>query len=98
MSSGHRLFRTARAEEDLIEIWVYIARNNRAAADRVVNALDEKSRLLARYPELGRVREDIAARVRCFRFGEYLILYRSNSEAVEIVRYVHGRRDLKETV
>ena len=98
MSSARHLRRTARAEEDLIDIWVYIARNNKAAADRVLDALDERTSLLARYPELGRSREDIAADVRSFRFGEYLILYRVKSEVVEIVRYVHGRRDLKETV
>lgn len=98
MTDGRRLLRTARADEDLIDIWVYIARNNTAAADRIVDGLDEKSRLLARYPELGRVREDIAVEARSFRFGEYLILYRAHSQAVEIVRYIHGRRDLRELI
>ena len=98
MNSIRRLLWTARAEEDLIDIWIYIARNNRSAADRVLHALNERSSLLARYPELGRSREDITGEVRSLRFGEYLILYRVDSEVVEIVRYVHGRRDLKETV
>jgi hypothetical protein len=38
-----RLRRTARAEEDLIEIWTYIARDNPKAADRLLDQLDRKS-------------------------------------------------------
>jgi plasmid stabilization system protein ParE len=34
--------------------------------------------------------------VRSIRFGEFLILYRANDKSVEIVRYVHGRRNLNE--
>jgi plasmid stabilization system protein ParE len=34
--------------------------------------------------------------VRSIRFGEFLILYRANETSVEIVRYVHGRRNLNE--
>lgn len=88
--------RTQRAEEDLIEIWVHIARDNPAAADRVLDGLDERSRWLMQYPELGRRRPDIAEDVRSIRFGEFLILYRENDKSVEIVRYVHGRRNLNE--
>jgi toxin ParE1/3/4 len=31
--------RTAQAEEDLIELWIYIAQDNPAAADRVLDVL-----------------------------------------------------------
>ncbi len=88
--------RTLRAEEDLLEIWVHIARDNPAAADAVLDGLDERSRWLTDYPELGRRRPDIVEQVRSIRFGEFLILYRVNDTSVEIVRYVHGRRNLNE--
>jgi toxin ParE1/3/4 len=42
-----RLLRTARAEEDLVEIWTYIADDNPVAADRLLDLFDEKSRSFA---------------------------------------------------
>lgn len=91
-----RLRRTAQAEQDLIDIWAYIACNNPAAADRLLDLLDEKSQALARNPQMGRLREDVAAGVRHFPVGKYLILYRDLGDGVEVVRYVHGMRRLKD--
>jgi toxin ParE1/3/4 len=51
---------TARAEEDLIDIWLYIAWDNPGAADRLLNEIEEKFPLLAANPELGQARPDIA--------------------------------------
>jgi toxin ParE1/3/4 len=90
-----RLRRTARAEDDLIEIWAYIARDNPAAADRLLNVLDNKSRMVAGNPQMGMARDDIAKGVRHFPVGNYLILYRDIGDGVEVVRYVHGMRLLR---
>lgn len=68
--------RTARGEEDLIEIWNYIAQDNARAADHVLDQLERRTRLLGRSPLLGRERLDIGAGVRGFVSGSYLILYR----------------------
>ncbi len=38
---------TALAESDLLEIWKYIAEDSPANADRFIDYLDEKCRLLA---------------------------------------------------
>ena len=89
-----RLQRTARAEQDLIEIWSYIARDNPQAADRLLDILDGKSFALVRNPFIGMARNDIAEGVRHFPVGNYLVLYRVKEDGVEIVRYVHGRRRL----
>ncbi len=90
-----RVVRTSRAEEDLIEVWVHIARDDPRAADRILDELERRTMLLARHPEIGRERPDIAPGVRYMAAGSYLILYRLSEDQVEIVRYVHGRRDLK---
>jgi toxin ParE1/3/4 len=93
-----RLRRTAQAEEDLIDIWSYIARDNPAAADRLLDALDIKSRALADNPRMGMAREDIHPGVRYFPVGNYVILYRDLDDGIEVVRYVHGRRQLPDLI
>lgn len=90
--------RTARAEEDLIEIWTYITQDNPLAANRLLDMLDEKSRELADNPSLGVERPDIAPAVRSRRVGSYLILYRECDGGAEVVRYAHGARRLQDLV
>jgi toxin ParE1/3/4 len=85
---------TARAEEDLLNIWLYIAAENHDAADRVLDTIDLKFKLLAENPRLGPSRPDIAPELRYFPVGNYLVLYRIATNAVEIVRVVHGMRNL----
>jgi plasmid stabilization system protein ParE len=63
-----RLRRTAQAEEDLIDIWAYIARDNPAAADRLLDILDEKSQALAHNAQIGMARDDVAVGVRHSRW------------------------------
>ena len=71
-----RVTRTAQAEEDLIDIWVYIAEDNPGAADALLLDIDEKCELLAGTPTMGQARPDIAPELRHFPVGRYLILYR----------------------
>lgn len=85
---------TKQAEEDLIEIWLYIAEDNPTAANQQLDVLDAKSTLLAEHPRLGPTRPDIAPNLRYFPVGSYLLLYRILSNGVEIVRVVHGARRL----
>jgi len=86
--------RTAKAEEDLVDIWIYIARDNPDAADRLLEEIDRKLVLLAENPRLGRARPDIAPEFRHWPVGNYLILYRLVADGIEVVRVVHGARRL----
>lgn len=83
---------TPQAEADLLEIAAYVARDNPIAADRLVDRLRDKGRLLAEHPGIGRPYG--RRRARLFPVGTYLVLYRENPEGIEVLRYVHGRRDL----
>ena len=87
-------FRSDAALHDLTEIWFTLALDSRTAAMRVVEAIDRRILALADFPEMGPIREDVAPDLRMLVEGNYLILYRVRSEAVEIVRVVHGARDL----
>lgn len=90
-----RLLRSTEAEEDLIKIWLVIAQDNPAAADTMLRHIDEKFVLLARNPKLGRALPELREGMRRWPIGQYLILYREISGGVEIVRVIHGKRDLK---
>lgn len=85
---------TPAAKEDLLAIWQYIAADNPAAADRVIDDLLDSSESIAAFPSLGPDRPDLASNVRYFPRGSYLIFYRPDSHGVEILRYVHAERDL----
>ena len=86
--------RTAQAEDDLIDIWLYIAQDNPDAADKVLDELEDESVLLSDQPRLGPSRPDIAPELRYFPVGSYLILYRIIEGGIELVRVVHGARRL----
>ena len=88
------LRRTRRAARDLLDIWHYIAEHDRGAADRFVRTLDAKAVLLSENPRLGPARPDLGEGVRYLPVGRYVLLYREIAGGVEIVRCVHGARDL----
>ena len=88
--------RTAQAEEDLIELWLYIAQDNPGAADRLLDEIEDKFSLLAANPQLGPARPAIAADCRYFPVGRYLILYRLIPDGIEVIRVVQGSRRLED--
>ena len=89
-----RVTHTPQARQDLFSIWSYIAEDNPPAADRLLDTINEKCELLADHPKLGPARPDLAPDLRYFPVGSYLILYREIATGVEIVRVLHGVRNL----
>lgn len=85
--------RTRAADDDLFEIWDYIAEHSYGAADELINALDDKFHLLAEFPLIGHARNDIPSGMRSFPHGHYVIIYRPDLDGVEIIRALHGSRD-----
>jgi antitoxin ParD1/3/4 len=87
---------TAAARADLSEIADYIREDNPDAAKRVVKSLQEAMGRLARVPGMGHLREDLTRRP--FRFWpvySYLIVYRSETQPLQILRILHSARDVK---
>ena len=83
-----------RAKTDLVEIWDYIADDSEARADAFIETVDQKFQALAARPNMGRLRDELAEDLRSFPVGRYVIFYRPLPEGVEIVRVLHGARDL----
>lgn len=84
------------AIQDMMDIHNYITMDDPDAADRVVQAFEGNAALLATQPEIGQHKP----RLRDLRmwvvteFPNYLMFYRERDGQVEIVRALHGARDL----
>lgn len=89
-----RVTRRPLAEADILEIWDYIADDNPAAADRWVDRLDEKLRLLATQPMLGRARDELTVGIRSMPVGRYVVFYVPLEDGIDVVRVLHGARDI----
>lgn len=83
-----------RAEADLIDIADYIMQENPSAALRLIERIENACTMLGDNPLLGRSRPDIAPDARSWSVGHYLILYRRMPSGAEIVRVIHGARNL----
>ena len=90
------LRKALRVERDLAVIWDYIAADNPEAAERCLRQIDAQFHRLARSPLIGRDRKDLAARLRSFVVGSYVIFYQPliGNDGVEIVRVIEGHRDI----
>ncbi|MDD2902690.1 MAG: type II toxin-antitoxin system RelE/ParE family toxin [Syntrophales bacterium] len=82
------------ARSDLVEIWNYIADDNEQRADAFIDLIDQKFQKLAHNPNMGRSRQELEESLRSFPVGRYVIFYRVIPEGVEIIRVLHGSRDL----
>ena len=90
-----RLQETLQARADLADIWQYIARNDEAATDRVLEMIDQKLILLSDSPYLGKERFDLYSELRSFAVKSYLIFYRPLNNGIEVIRVLHGARDIE---
>jgi len=81
-------------EQDLEEIFLYWAsRASLETAERVIDSITERFWLLGEHPGAGKAAGDIAAGVRCFPAGKYLIYYRKTRRGTDILHISHGARD-----
>jgi toxin ParE1/3/4 len=81
------------AETDLVEIGIYIARDNPKRALSFIDELEIKCDRLGEFPGMGIVRHDVAADLRVLPHGSYLIFYREQEDHVRIERILHRARD-----
>lgn len=82
------------ARLDLAEIWAFIADDSEATADRFLGVLEQKFRLLSSQPEMGRLRAELMPALRSFPVGRYVVFYLPVPDGIELVRVLHGSRDI----
>ncbi len=88
---------TPLATEDLREIWVYLAENaGSETANKFLSAVKKKCETVAEFPEIGRVRHEYLVNLRSFPFGNYIIFYLPLDKGIEVLRIIHGSRDIQQ--
>ena len=98
---GTTITETPQARRDLIELADYIARESLGAAERFLDAAQAALQLLASTPELGTLcefRSPEALGIRMWSihgFDSYVVFYRLVNDGVDVVRVIHGARDME---
>jgi toxin ParE1/3/4 len=80
-----------RAEDDLRNIWRYIAAENKSAGDALLTRIFEKLELAASQPKMGVARPELSPTARVIE-GHYIIIYEPRTYGVLTVAIVHGMR------
>ena len=89
-----RVLRRAQAQDDIEDIWNFIADDNVSAADNWLDRLDEQFALLATQPKMGRNRDELGVDIRSFPIGRYVIFYLPLPAGIDVVRVLHSARDV----
>ena len=63
------------------------------SVDRWIDKLDQKFKLVATQPLMGRARYELATDLRSFPFGRYVIFYTPIEDGIDVVRVLHTARD-----
>lgn len=84
-----------QAEADLIEIWLAVAETSVPAADRMITRIVNKYPTLVRFPEMATRCDELAPGVRALPVGSYVIFYRPFPQGIEVLRVLHGARDIR---
>lgn len=97
--SGRVIWR-AVAEEDLTEAYLFIGADSPEAAERLLDAVGDAVTLLLENPQAGSPKEFRSIRSQGVRswaphgFPNHLIFYKVSGDDIEVVRFLHGARDL----
>ena len=93
--------KTPAAERDIEDEYVHLALDSRDAGVRFLQRLDATFAMLAEFPGVGhvwrsKVRGARGVRVRTVRgFRKILVLYRRIRGGIEVLRVLHGARDIE---
>ncbi|MDO8293289.1 MAG: type II toxin-antitoxin system RelE/ParE family toxin [Gallionella sp.] len=87
-----RLRYLTSAYHDLQLIFEYIARENPAAARRVITAIRKEAQTLAKHPHIGRPGQVEGTREQVHGHYPYIIAYRVRGDEIQILGIVHSSR------
>ena len=82
------------ARQDLHGIFDYIAADRPRAAIKMVDDIENRCRILADHPLAAEAHPEFGADVRLSTVRNYVIFYRPIPDGIEVIRVVHGSRNL----
>ena len=95
---------TPRADNDIDACFAWIAKDNPAAALRFLDAIELTCDAVSRMPGIGSPRYAEIPLVHGVRilaikdFENYLLFYLEHEDCVDVIRVLHGARDLPEAL
>ena len=84
-----------KAEEDLLNIWKYIACDDSQQADHFLDLIYQKLENLSHTPMMGRARPELHSSMRSFPIGRYIVFYAITNTGIDVVRMLHGSLDIE---
>jgi toxin ParE1/3/4 len=92
---SYHLVWSPTSRREMAGIWTYLALHaSQEVADAQVQQIRTRTLTLTENPRLGRPRDDLRRGLRQILAKPYIVLYRFDETTVEIMRVVHGSRDL----
>ena len=92
----YKVYKTAEAENDLTDIWVYTLQTwDIIQADKYIDELADTFEFLASNPLIYPERHEFMPPVRIHHHGRHLIVYIVENDHILIVRVLHDRVDLE---
>jgi toxin ParE1/3/4 len=86
--------RTIAAANDVQSIWRYIAVDNVAAADRLVDEIERVLTLIAQFPDMGESVEHLRRGARRLNVGNYQLFCEKIRGGIRLLRVYHAARSL----
>lgn len=86
------------AEQDLIDIWRYIAADSLINADNFIDTIYASALQLADFPLSGRARPDLGEQIFMFPIERYVMFYQPHTDqagGIVLLRVLHSARDVK---
>jgi toxin ParE1/3/4 len=83
------------ADDDLIGIWSHITERNPRAADALLRQIDAACDRLVDFPLMGSRCDRFGQDLRSWVVSRYFIFYRPAGGTVDILRVLHGARDIE---
>jgi toxin ParE1/3/4 len=92
------ILRTPQSRTDVVEIILRIRQANAPAARKLLHAINDTLELLSGFPGIGPRRPELGRGIQSFpvaKYTDYLIFYRSIDNGIEVIRVLHGARNLR---
>jgi toxin ParE1/3/4 len=83
------------AIQDLDEISTFIAQVDVKAASKLFDAIRQKCKLVAGFPNMGKSYSWVSSDLRGFVIDDYIVFYYPRTDGIDVIRVINGKRDLK---